>query len=140
MRCGRMSAILMLEVFIKVANVLRGKQCSFMSFSALLRAHSQAVVHWRSQTNDRIFEEGDRMYLNALENQVIPYSEMRSLNYLPNNYNVPLNVKFILEPNSSRTSSSSQAQTQTPIILWCQVVICRQRQSGRTQRGKTSSK
>ena len=91
-----------LEVFIKVANVSGGKQCSFMSeFSALLHAHSLAVVHWRSQTNDRIFEEGDRMYLNALENQVIPYSEMRSLNCLPNNYNVPLDAKIILESNSS---------------------------------------
>ena len=32
------------------------------------------------------------MYLNALENQVVPDSEMISLNYLP--VNVPLNVKF----------------------------------------------
>ena len=40
------------------------------------------------------------MYLNALESQVIPYSEMRSLNYLPNNY-VPLDAKFILESDSS---------------------------------------
>ena len=61
------------------------------------------------------------MYLNALDNQVVPYSEMISLNYLPDN--VPLDVKFLLESYSSRTSSSSQAQTQTPIILWCQIVI-----------------
>ena len=97
---GRMSTFLMLEVFIKVANVSRGKKCSFMCFSTLLHAHSLVVVHWRTQTNDRIFEEGDIMYLNALDNQVIPFSEMRSLNYLPNNYNVPLDAKFILESNS----------------------------------------
>ena len=61
------------------------------------------------------------MYLIALDNQVIPYSEIMSHNYLPDN--VSLDVKFILESNSSRTSSSSQAQTQTPIILWCQILI-----------------
>ena len=64
---------LMLEVFIKVANVSRGKQCSFMSFQALLHAHSPVVVHWRSQANDRIFKEGGKMYLNTLENKVIPF-------------------------------------------------------------------
>ena len=35
-----------------------------------------------------------RMYLNALENQVVPDSKMISLNYLPDN--VPLNEKFTL--------------------------------------------
>ena len=48
---------------------------------------------WHSQTNDRILEEGDRMYMNALDNQVIPYSEMILLNYLPDD--VPLDSKFI---------------------------------------------
>ena len=57
---------LLLEVFIKVANASRGKQCSFMSFSALLRVHSLAVIQWCSQTNDSILEEGDIMYFNAL--------------------------------------------------------------------------
>ena len=39
-----------------------------MSFSALLRAHSLAVVQWHSQKNWIILEGGDRMYLNALDN------------------------------------------------------------------------
>ena len=60
------------------------------------------------------------MYLNALDNQVNLYSEMISLNYLPD---VPLDVKFILESNISRTAISSQApsqaQIQTQTILWC---------------------
>ena len=91
-----MSTFLSLEVFIKVATISRGKQCSaFMSFSALLHAHSLAVVQWRSQTNYRILEEGDRMYVNALDNQINLYSEMILLNYLPDN--VPFGVKFILE-------------------------------------------
>ena len=80
-------------------------------------------MQWRSQTNDRILEEGDGIYLNALDNQVNLYSEMILLNYLPDN--VPLDAKFTLESNSLRTSISSQApsqaQTQTPIILWCKL-------------------
>ena len=80
-------------------------------------------MQWRSQTNDRILEEGDGIYLNALDNQVNLYSEMILLNYLPDN--VPLDAKFTVESNSLRTSISSQApsqaQTQTPIILWCQL-------------------
>ena len=44
------------------------------------------------------------MYLNALENQVVPDSEMISLNYLPDS-------EVYVESNSSRTSG--QAQTQT---------------------------
>ena len=35
-----------------------------------------------------------RMYLNALDNQVVPDSEIISLNYLPDN--MPLNAKFTL--------------------------------------------
>ena len=49
------------------------------------------------------------MYLNALDNQVIPYSEMILLNYLPDD--VLLDAKFILETNSIQTSSSNQVQT-----------------------------
>ena len=50
------------------------------------------MVQRRSQS-DRILE-GDRIYLNALDKQVIPYSEI-SLNYLLDD--VPLDAKFILE-------------------------------------------
>ena len=74
------------SLYFVTVTVSRGKQCSaFMCFSALLRAHSLAlaVVQWRSQTNYRILEEGDRMYLNALDNQVNLYSEMIPLNYVP---------------------------------------------------------
>ena len=42
-------------------------------------------MQWRSQTNDRILEEGDGIYLNALDNQVNLFSEMILLNYLPDN-------------------------------------------------------
>ena len=72
-------------------------------------------MEWSSQTVDRVLEEGDRMFLNALNNQVIQDSEMISLNYLPDI--VPLDSKFIIESNSSQASSSSQSQTQAPIVV-----------------------
>ena len=40
-----------------------------------------------------------RMYLNALDNQVVPDLEITSLNYLPDN--VPLNAKFTLNQNET---------------------------------------
>ena len=54
-----------------------------------------------------------RMYLNALENQVVPDLEMISLNYLSDN--VPLNMKFILNQTVTnfkfRPSTNSNVAT-----------------------------
>ena len=61
-----------------------GRQCSFMSFLALLCAQSFPVRHWDTATVDQISVEGDRMYLNALESQSIPDTDTLSLIYLPN--------------------------------------------------------
>ena len=65
MKTCQMSTFLLLEVSIKAATVSRGKKCSaFMSFSALLRAHSLAVVQWRSQTNYTLFNKS-KLYKNT---------------------------------------------------------------------------
>ena len=66
----------------RFSEISRGRQCSFMSFSALLCAQSFPVQHW--DTVDQILIEGDRMYLNALEGQGIPDTDTLSLIYLPN--------------------------------------------------------
>ena len=68
------------ELFSEISRV---RQCSFMSFSALLCAQSFPVQHWDTSTVDQILIEGDRMYLNALERQRIPDTDMLSLIYLP---------------------------------------------------------
>ena len=52
--------------------ISRGRQCSFMGFSALLCAQSFPVQHWDTATVDQILIEGDRIYLKALESQRIP--------------------------------------------------------------------
>ena len=68
----------------RFSEISRGRQCSFMSFSALLCAQSFPVQHRDTATVDQIFIEGDRMYLNALESQSIPDTDTLSLIYLPN--------------------------------------------------------
>ena len=58
-----------------------------------------------TSTVDQILIEGDRMYFNALQNQNIPDTERRSLNYLPNqarwNFQSPFEVtKSFVEENT----------------------------------------
>ena len=70
------------------------------------------------KTNGRILEEGDRMYLNALDNQVIPYSDMISLNYLPNN--VPLDAKFTVFSNQTvHRLQVDKASRNSNTDNWC---------------------
>ena len=55
------------QVHERFNEISRGRQCSFMSFSALLCAQSFPVQHWDTATVDQILIEGDGMYLNAPE-------------------------------------------------------------------------
>ena len=69
----------------RFSEISRGRQCSFMSFSALLCTQSFPVQHWDTATVHQILIDGDRMYLNALESQRIPdTTKTLSLIYLPN--------------------------------------------------------
>ena len=55
-----------------------------MSFSGLFCAQSCPVRHWDTATVYQILVEGDRMYLNAVDSQNIPDTEMLSLIHMPN--------------------------------------------------------
>jgi hypothetical protein len=44
----------------------RGKQCAFMTLSAILTAHNMLLTEWSKQTFDNILVQGDNMYLKAL--------------------------------------------------------------------------
>ena len=67
----------------RFSNVSRGRQCAFMSLSALLCANSCDILTWTSDTIDGIVIEGDAMYLKAFKERSIPDTETISLNYLP---------------------------------------------------------
>ena len=63
----------------------RGRQCSFMSFSALLFAQTLAwpIQQLTASNVDQILVEGDRLfYLDAFESRSIPDTKTLSLNYL----------------------------------------------------------
>ena len=52
----------------------------FYEFFSVTVCSFTSAVQWRSQTIYRILD-GDKIYLNALDNQVNIYSEMISLNH-----------------------------------------------------------
>ncbi len=61
----------------------RGKQCAFMSLSALLTARNLTVTEWNSTTIDNALLQGDKMCLFALDNGLIPPDQLLLLDNLP---------------------------------------------------------
>ena len=62
-------------------DVSRGRQCDFISFSALLRGNSCRVSQWTADTVDQILT-GDAMYVKAFDDNTIPDTETLSLTHL----------------------------------------------------------
>ena len=61
------------------SDISRGRQCSFMSFSALF-AQTLPIQQWTASNVDQILAEGDRLlYLDAFESRSIPDTETLSL-------------------------------------------------------------
>ena len=54
-----------------------------MSLSALLAAQHFPVIEWNSTTIDNVLIQGDKMYLNACHNGLIPREELLFLDNLP---------------------------------------------------------
>src|SRR6056300_28357 len=67
----------------RFSDISRGRQCAFMSLSALLFANNDGISTWTTETMDHVLVEGDSMFLKALEERSIPDEETISLNYLP---------------------------------------------------------
>ena len=67
----------------RFSDISRGRQCSFMSFSALLFAQTLPIEQWTTCTVDHILAQGDRFYVDAFESRSIPDTETLSLDYLP---------------------------------------------------------
>ena len=65
----------------------RGKQCAFMSLSAVLTAQNIPLIDWSKTTlNNVLFIQGDKMYLQALDNGFVvlePDVEFLSVDNLP---------------------------------------------------------
>ena len=64
----------------------RGKQCAFVSLSAVLTAQNIPLIDWSTTTFNNVLSEGGKMYLKALNNGLIdldPGVEFLSVNNLP---------------------------------------------------------
>ena len=65
----------------------RGKQCAFMSLSAVLTAQNISLIDWSTTTFNNVLLQGDKMYLKALNNGlidlVLPGVEFLSVDNLP---------------------------------------------------------
>ena len=108
------------------SEISRGWQCSFMSFSAILYAQSLPISQWQTSTVDQILTQGDKMYLDALERQVIPDAETISLTYLPNKARWPLPIvanKSHQSPDEAHKRNKSPDEAQRLLIINYHLII-----------------
>ena len=64
----------------------RGKQCAFMSLSAILTAQNIPLIDWSKTTFNNVLLQGDTMHLRALDHGLIvldPRIEFLSIDNLP---------------------------------------------------------
>ena len=80
-------------------DISRGRQCAFMSLSALLWANSSDILTWKSQTIDEILIEGDAIYLKAFEDRSIPDEGTISLDYFPDQVLFPT-IRTVVATNA----------------------------------------
>ena len=80
-----------------------------MSLSALLTAQAISVDKWDSTIIDHVLVEGDKMYLNAYNNGLIPREELLSLN------NLPTVASLSIEANIS--SVEVQNKNNLPVVV-----------------------
>ena len=80
----------------RFSEMSRGRQCAFMSLSALLSANYDDISTWTTETMDRVLAQGDSMFLKAFEECSIPDEETISLNYLPDSPLVDEDAKSVV--------------------------------------------
>ena len=87
----------------------RGRQCAFMSLAALLFNRSNSVDLWTETNIDDILCHGDRIYLHALTNKMVPDTNSLSVEDLPevatSQNNFEGNSRFRYLSTSLRSSS-----------------------------------
>ena len=76
----------------------RGKQCAFMSLSAILTAERIPLFEWSQSTIDNILVQGDYVYVKALNNGIFginPGIELTSIDNLPRFVEVSCNMNIL---------------------------------------------
>jgi hypothetical protein len=104
------------------SDISRGRQCSFMSFSALLFAQTSPIEQWTAFNVDQILAEGDRLYLDAFESGSIPDTETLSLDYLPREIRWPLDANSMQIYTRQTNDSLIWAESKTnDLPAWADV-------------------
>ena len=98
----------------RFSDISRGRQCSFMSFSALLFAHTLPIEQWTACNVDHILAQGERFYLHAFENRSIPDTETLSLDYLPRAVDRNTMQIYCRQTNDSLIWAESKANNLPP--------------------------
>ena len=98
----------------RFSDISRGRQCSFMSFSALLYAHTVPIEQWTASDVDQILAQGDRLYLDAFESKSIPDTETLSLDYLPRALDANTMQIYTRQTNDSLIWAESKANNLSP--------------------------
>ena len=101
----------------------RGKQCAFMSVSAILTAENTPLLEWSQSTLTRVLLQGDNMYIKAPNNRLIdlgPGVELLSINNLPKLVDAPCGMGmfsfklFDTTVSYYKESSAVHTECQTP--------------------------
>ena len=77
----------------------RGRQCAFMSLTALLSTRSNSVDLWTQTNIDDILCHGDRRYLHALTIKMVPDANRLSIEELLEVATSQNNVEYCLNYN-----------------------------------------
>ena len=92
----------------------RGKQCAFMSLSALLTARNSPLNLWSRITFKYALLQGDKMFLNALDSGLIipdPAVEFLSVENLPTVVNVACCTNLLNDFSYEICQTPVQAKT-----------------------------
>lgn len=103
----------------RFGDISRGRQCCFISFSALLCAQNLPIEEWTATTVDQILDEGDKLYMDAFEKRSIPDTDTLSLNYLPNIAFCSMEAntnKFSISAKTNDSLIWAESQTNNPLI------------------------
>ena len=114
----------------RFSNISRERQCSFMSFSALLCAQTLSIESWTFAIVDQILFEEDKMYLNAFERRIIPGTDALFVVNLPDRARSwpidaqrnSLPIEITTTPNQwspiEAKTSANQSPTEAEICLF----------------------
>ena len=108
----------------------RGKQCAFMSLSAILTAQNIPLIDWSKTTFNNVLLQGDTMHLKALDHGLIvldPRIEFLSIDDLPTVVSISCGknmfsyeiCRYVTSPIHANTATSPVMATSSdlPVVV-----------------------